>query len=145
MSVVYFIQSGMYVKVGVCAADRVHGRLRELQTGNPCALSLLGTIPGDAVEEARVHRSLADWHARGEWFHLTGELRRIIRDIADCQEIPIGQQHGRIEQQLRETVALLRSLTESSQQETVLGFRKAHAMMDIVALDLDELALAFEQ
>lgn len=45
-------------------------RLKELQVGNPYRLRLEAVFAGSSLVENRVHRTLAPWRVRGEWFAL---------------------------------------------------------------------------
>jgi hypothetical protein len=64
---VYFIEAhDGAIKVGV--ARNPMARLRNLQVGQAHALTLLGTIPGDAVDEKRLHHRFSKYHMRGEWY-----------------------------------------------------------------------------
>lgn len=69
---VYFIQCGNYIKIG--HADDPERRLRELQTGNPNKLELLGYVSGDIVREREIHFTFADFRTDGEWFELTTDI-----------------------------------------------------------------------
>lgn len=83
---VYFIACGDFVKVG--RAFDVATRLGELQVGNPVELTLLATLPGERVAEARLHRMLAPERARGEWFcgPRTNRVVRLVRHLAKLRE-----------------------------------------------------------
>jgi hypothetical protein len=64
---VYFIEAhDGPIKIGV--AQNPMNRLRSLQTGHPFELQLLGTIPGNATDEKRLHHRFSKYHLRGEWF-----------------------------------------------------------------------------
>lgn len=84
---VYFVKEGddnSYLKVGIASdPDR---RIKELQTGNPRKLSLLGVIPCESKEEARhiekelLMRVEKEKRLEGEWFEATdGVLSQIKR------------------------------------------------------------------
>ena len=71
MPVVYCIESGDYIKIGI--AKNAKARLAELQVGNPMPLKLRRTwtvAPGRMPRhtEAEFHRVLKEWRVRGEWF-----------------------------------------------------------------------------
>lgn len=80
---VYFVRAGDhgFIKVGV-AVD-VAARIRELQTGNPTKLVLLGTIVGDRSLEAAIHRRFRDSRVRGEWFMGLAGMQRFIAEHAE--------------------------------------------------------------
>lgn len=65
---IYFIQSehGGPVKVG--RADDLAKRLVGLQTGRPDKLVVIAAAPGTRENESAMHRLLAPWRERGEWF-----------------------------------------------------------------------------
>ncbi len=55
------------VKVGYTKGDP-RFRLRQLQTGCPTKLVLLGWFPGDLEDEKSLHDDLAEHRLTGEWF-----------------------------------------------------------------------------
>lgn len=67
---VYFIRSGDRVKIGFTTHDP-RERLRELQTGNPTRLELLGAAWASMHAEQQLHRRYAAQRVGGEWFDLT--------------------------------------------------------------------------
>lgn len=69
---VYFIRSGNYIKIGY--ADSPRRRLKELQTGNPEKLDLMGTVPGGTARERELHELFCDFHVKGEWFQLVTDI-----------------------------------------------------------------------
>jgi hypothetical protein len=69
---VYAIADGAgFVKIG-----RTRGspeiRLRDLQTGNPRPLALVGYT--STVSERQLHRRLGRWRTHGEWFRATPQV-----------------------------------------------------------------------
>lgn len=66
---VYLIACGepLSVKVGYTKGDP-RFRLRQLQTGCPTKLVLLGWFPGSIEEERALHADLAPHRLTGEWF-----------------------------------------------------------------------------
>lgn len=76
---IYFIRAGrLYVKIGYCLAFP-HGRMAQLQTGNPLELELIGLVEGSRKDEAEWHRRFRHLRVRGEWFRWTGELRKAAK------------------------------------------------------------------
>lgn len=69
---VYFIRSGNYIKIGY--AEQPRRRLKELQTGNPEKLQLLGTVPGGPDREREIHHLFNDFRVKGEWFELVTDI-----------------------------------------------------------------------
>lgn len=61
------------VKIGYTAKD-VAFRLKSLQVGSPCTLTLVGTVPGNQEEESRLHNKYASQRISGEWFTRSPEL-----------------------------------------------------------------------
>ena len=81
MGSVYFIQAQKHVKIGY-SAD-VPRRLLELQTGSAYPLTLLAVVSNTTFSlEKRMHDALAPHRSHGEWFVLTGVVRRFIECIA---------------------------------------------------------------
>jgi hypothetical protein len=76
--VVYFIRAGDAIKIGY--TTNLAARKRSLETASAVPLELLGAIPGDRREEARLHRDWWHLHIRGEWFQADEELLRYIRE-----------------------------------------------------------------
>ena len=56
-------------------------RLRELQTGHPYELELLGTIAGDSTDEKRLHHRFRKFHMRGEWY--SADIRPLAMWLID--------------------------------------------------------------
>ena len=73
---VYFIRSGNFIKIGY--ADDPHRRLKQLQTGNPQRLELIGHIDGDMSTEAHIHGLFSDFRVKGEWFELTTDIMAYV-------------------------------------------------------------------
>ena len=67
-TVVYLIAARDLEMVKIGLATNVRDRLSQLQTGSPCALELLATIPGGENEERALHWLFGHLHVRGEWF-----------------------------------------------------------------------------
>lgn len=81
MSVYFLACNDEFVKVG----HSQHGhRGSALQTGSPYDLVLLGTMPGDEMDERAIHAELRAYHHRGEWFRLTPDVVRVI--LAHCHD-----------------------------------------------------------
>ena len=72
---VYFISDGLTAKIGF--TDRpVVDRLRELQTGNPRPLEIVGVIEsGSMATESAIHRNWQADSVQGEWFKDSPALR----------------------------------------------------------------------
>ena len=77
MKTLYFLHCDRFVKIGI--ADDVQARIAQLQTGNPHAIELLGTLP-DVPEtlEGVFHNAFLDDHHSGEWFRFSAKLRKVL-------------------------------------------------------------------
>lgn len=78
--IVYFVCNAnkLLVKIGTTDRDRLPKRLREMQTGNPEELYLLGWLAGGDLLEQRLHRQFAADRYRGEWFYLTLTVAKLL-------------------------------------------------------------------
>lgn len=65
-------------KIGFTACDP-RKRLKQLQTGSPVELNLIGWYPGTPADERDLHEQLAPWWILGEWFRLSREAEHILR------------------------------------------------------------------
>jgi len=94
---IYFAQADVIglIKIGYHGGTDAADRLRELQTGCPSKLILLGTIPGGPETETDLHRRFAFAHAHGEWFRPVPEL------LAFIGQQPAGVRAGGAEVQTR--------------------------------------------
>lgn len=89
---VYFIAARRLARVKIgYTAQSIEKRLCELQVGSPDDLVLLGHIQGGRHVEDELHRRFRGDHLRGEWFSLSGNIIRFLR-----------QRHIRIPQGLGE-------------------------------------------
>lgn len=79
-SLVYFIQSGDNVKIGI--TRNVAKRVASLQTGSAMPLVVLNTMPGGEKTESILHAALAAYRQSGEWFKLCDEVRKCVADPA---------------------------------------------------------------
>lgn len=77
---VYFLLAGPFVKIGK-TSGRPDSRIKELQTGCPFPIQLVGHVRGGMSKERELHRSFADYRAHGEWFRHEGALAEFIRTI----------------------------------------------------------------
>lgn len=79
---VYFITDGEAVKIG--SASDVRRRVASIQALHHRELVVLGTAPGGFRLERKLHRELAAYRIRGEWFRrceaVEAALRRITSD-----------------------------------------------------------------
>ena len=73
-NIVYLVQCGYFLKIGIAHQSKMNQRLNALQVGNPFELRLLSTIKGEEKEEKLLHLKYKDLLVRGEWFHLSREI-----------------------------------------------------------------------
>lgn len=84
--VTYFVAfDDMYVKIGF--TKKIKDRLSALQISQPHPLRLLGIVEGDI--EFATHRKFAKDRVQGEWFRLSEEVLRFIRENS---YVPISSQ-----------------------------------------------------
>lgn len=79
-SFLYFIEAvgTEFIKIGRSAnPDR---RLKQLSTGSPVELRLIGVISGGAEIEKELHKQFDHLRERLEWFRATPELRGFVRE-----------------------------------------------------------------
>jgi hypothetical protein len=90
---IYFIRAiqgprhSARVKIGWTRDPRK--RLKDLQTGSPVELYLIGAIPGGREDERAMHERFALSRMHGEWFALTGEMHELVIERGElvCREI----------------------------------------------------------
>ena len=90
---VYFLQEDIedgFIKVGNAnVLYGYHGRIGKLQEGNPRALELIATIPGDKIDsqdlEEQIEQDLQEFHIRGEWYRPTPKVFEYIRKIPNVR------------------------------------------------------------
>jgi hypothetical protein len=83
---IYFIASGNNGPVKIGFAVNPDQRIKDLQTGNPCKLILIGRISEvyqPVVIERFLHERFSKSWIRGEWFERTAELMRLIEACRD--------------------------------------------------------------
>ena len=81
------------VKIGFTSGD-AQKRLKELQTGCPVKLQLLGCVIGTQDEERMVHKRFARRRMQGEWFKIEengrSSLERLLIEINPKWDEPNG-------------------------------------------------------
>lgn len=65
---IYLIQGEVRTPIKVGHAHNVSRRLRELQCSNPAELHVLDVVPGTEATERQMHKHLAPYRLRHEWF-----------------------------------------------------------------------------
>lgn len=75
---IYFVQprGGGPIKIGITSS--VERRLKELQSGHPEELRVIGSFMGTQKDEARLHRELSRHRLHSEWFADSDEVRAAI-------------------------------------------------------------------
>ena len=85
------------VKIGACESN-LYRRLRDLQTGCPDPLKLIGVILcKDKIEmktrEDELHSQFQKYNTIGEWFRLTSEISAYIEEFAECGADILAEDH----------------------------------------------------
>lgn len=77
-SFLYFIEAvgTGFIKIGRSSNPEL--RLKQLSTGSPNDLVIIGAISGGSKVESELHRQFSFLRERGEWFKATDELRNFI-------------------------------------------------------------------
>jgi hypothetical protein len=79
---IYFLRSGNRVKIGY--SRRPFARVSEIRTGMHSAVDSYVFVRGTPADEKKLHRRLAAYRTSGEWFALSGNVKRVmIRSLAD--------------------------------------------------------------
>lgn len=83
IGLVYFAEAvgAERVKIGWTRARNIEKRLAELQTGCPFPLVVRATLRGLLLQEWQEHQTLQEDWIHGEWFHLSGRVRRRIDEV----------------------------------------------------------------
>lgn len=79
---IYFIQSQGNCAIKIGFTLDVERRARELQTGSPESLEIVGAMPGTVRDEKALHRHFHADHIRGEWFEASAALIDYIEENA---------------------------------------------------------------
>jgi hypothetical protein len=109
--VVYFIQCGEFVKIGV-TQSRAKARMTDFRTGSPFEYSILAEVAGSTYLERELHRMFSDYRHRGEWFRLEGEMAVFINAIRKATPEYSMFERELFEQELHEEYTKLSPLTE---------------------------------
>jgi len=93
---VYFIQQGENGPIKIGTANDPKKRLKELQTGNPSRLYLLGMVRGSTEREHHLHKRLTEHQTRekGEWFDPTDEVFAVIEEARENDEVEFERLGG---------------------------------------------------
>lgn len=77
---VYFAYSPDAKKVKIGYSNSPESRIQSLQTGSPVPLKIIGTIAGGQDVEKKLHEMFSRDHSHGEWFHMSEEIDRFIKE-----------------------------------------------------------------
>jgi hypothetical protein len=80
----YFVRCRDFVKIG--RSTRPYDRLSTMQTCNPYPLELVGLVVGGEPEELELHRRLADYRERAEWFRVVDGVADVIERVSGIQD-----------------------------------------------------------
>ncbi len=80
---IYFAEAVGQDRIKIGKADNPEDRLKQLQTGSPVELRLLGVIADKASRETDIHALFDQDRIQGEWFNASPDLRRYIAEFAD--------------------------------------------------------------
>lgn len=84
---VYIIHATGTNRIKLGFSNEPEKRLADLQTGSPFPLALIGTCPGSAKLERRLHSQLKDRHRTGEWFEIDPqEALKLLLDASKQEE-----------------------------------------------------------
>lgn len=70
---IYLAKSGDYFKIGYTCGRKADSRIKNMQTGNPYPITLVGLWEGSMNDEAALHAQFAHRRLHGEWFSLTAD------------------------------------------------------------------------
>ena len=86
---IYFLQSLDKIKIGYTNNGAIE-RKRQMETGNPHGIVIIGTVKGNDTHEHKMHRDLEEYCVIGEWFKDCTEVRTYITDILEKKnDLPI--------------------------------------------------------
>jgi hypothetical protein len=90
---VYFVQAGEGgpIKIGWTGGDP-KARMRDLQTGNPYPLSMLGHVPGSGADEAELHDRFRHLRMVGEWFKPAPEIVAFLAGAKWSRDLPTSRE-----------------------------------------------------
>lgn len=86
---VYFITWGENNPVKIGWSRVLESRLKTLQTSFPYDLEIRKVLPADSEQlEAQLHRYLANYRMRGEWFRQSGRVKSVMESAWDNENLP---------------------------------------------------------
>lgn len=75
---VYFIEAVGQGKVKIGFSSDVESRVRQLRTGSPYDLEIVGQVNGGADLEQLLHQKFSSYRDDKEWFFFTKEIKEFI-------------------------------------------------------------------
>lgn len=93
---IYFItdETNKSCKIGYSANPET--RLSSLQTGTINPLKLVSVLPGDRNKEKELHNTFKKFHIKGEWFKITPEIEKILKDTTNTVDFLVKKSRTRI-------------------------------------------------
>lgn len=86
---VYVVRTADAVKIGFTSACP-RKRVKDLQTGCPTPLCLIGLKWADKSEERELHQALAGYRIHGEWFDINGLPVSVLVERLEADPISAG-------------------------------------------------------
>jgi len=85
-TLVYFIQAGPFIKIGLSTSRGLANRLSNIQVGCPYPASIILTKPTDTPydSEKLYHKTFEAFHYRGEWFRISP---RMLLKVLNCPPV----------------------------------------------------------
>jgi|TARA_R100000664_G_C2651368_1_gene71842 hypothetical protein len=80
------MQSLDKVKIGYTSNNAIE-RKRQLETGNPHGIVIIGTVQGTQEHEKKIHKSLEKYNIQGEWFEDCQEIRNYIAQMLNNKKV----------------------------------------------------------
>lgn len=126
---VYFVECAGRIKIGY--TQDVASRLKSLATGAPAEMSILATVDGTVNFERAIHKDLAAYRVKGEWFRDCSEVRSLMADVVARGALAIGFVEPEVEQ-TRVSVAPPQAQPEPSTGTSVLRpiYKRIDACME---------------
>ena len=84
INMIYVIKSLNAIKIG--SSTDIRARLRQLRTGNPFGMTVIGVIPGGHDKELAIHKALQQYNIDGEWFQDCKQVRDKIKQLMPDME-----------------------------------------------------------
>jgi hypothetical protein len=122
VSEIYFIKCGDRIKIGF--SRNTDGRMKELATGAPAQLVLLGRVPGSRRLEAALHRRLRNYRVLREWFIDCAEVREVMQKTIDSGDCSVGDtQYPELIEALKRIVGPIKIGTKTKEAINVASQR----------------------